>query len=307
MLMFPTAPIRQSDWQKHEVRYLLRSSKLVAMDRKATTIRFDDVTINNLPSFLELVAQHRTRVEEELGSIPLWFRGHRNEEWKLETTLKRQGIIPEREPQLLNRFRQNAVNYLGSQHPRDEATWDWLFLMRHHGAPSRLLDWTESALIGLYFAVEQRPRGPDLNRKQKPGHVWVLLPTVLNSNGNVRDPESNDDRSVPMFALTADSGLNIYEPSNVSRNANSSVPPAAGQGIRSFPRMEAQQSSFTVHHADQKALEEWHDKMHIWRYLVPADAKAGLRADLRAAGINRLALFRDLDSAAWVAEEALNV
>ena len=82
-----------------------------------------------------------------------------------------------------------------------------------------------------------------------------LLPTVLNANGNVRDPESSDGRSVPMFALTADSGLNIYESSNVSRNAKSSIPPAAGQGIRSFPRMEAQQSSFTVHHADKRPLK----------------------------------------------------
>ena len=203
--------------------------------------------------------------------------------WKLATTLKRQGLGPEQELELLNRFRQNAVNYVGAQPPGDKSDWDWMFLMRHHGAPSRLLDWTESALIGLYFAVEQRPTEAGADTAESDGHVWVLLPTVLNDKGNVRDPDSKDGLGVPMLALTADSGLNIYETRSVSRATSSSVPPGAGHGLRKFPRMEAQQSTFTIHHADQKPLEEWHDSSHVWRYLVPADAKADLRAGLRAA------------------------
>ena len=220
--------------------------------------------------------------------------------------MKRQGIGPDREPELFNRFRQNAVNYLGARRPTETSEWDWMFLMRHHGAPSRLLDWTESPLIGLYFAVEQRPPRADVEPTETAGHVWVLLPTALNAASSVRDPESSDARTVPMFGVTPESGLNNYETRRVSREMSSSVPPAAGHGLRNFARMEAQQSTFTVHHADPKPLEEWHDGSHVWRYLVPASAKPNLRAELRAAGINRLSLFRDLDGAAWVAEEALH-
>jgi hypothetical protein len=57
------------------------------------------------------------------------------------------------EKELLREFKRAYQQY--SLHvPSDQCTLEWLSLMRHHGAPTRLLDFSYSIYVAAYFALE---------------------------------------------------------------------------------------------------------------------------------------------------------
>src|SRR2546428_6777520 len=137
--------------------------------------------VRNVPDYLNVLLQiTRGRV--------LWFRGQTNAKNHLVPGLARRRGKDwlSAETMLINRFRQNAVALLP---PMQRSEWDWLLLMQHHGVPTRLLDWTEHALAGLFFASGSA-RGRD-NVSRTDGCVWVLDPVALNREANL--PTSGND------------------------------------------------------------------------------------------------------------------
>lgn len=98
------------------------------------------------------------------------FRGHHDANWELESSLHRvfeeaQAIHKisnnkekklnkyEHEKVMIDRFMCNAHLYLNSTPDKNDKL-SWLSLMQHHGAPTRLLDFTFSYYVALYFALE---------------------------------------------------------------------------------------------------------------------------------------------------------
>ncbi len=91
------------------------------------------------------------------------FRGQRRSDWGLKTRLERSAHdrfeIPYREilkieDGLLRKFKRELHNYW--DHPPEyDQKIEWLSIMQHHGAPTRLIDCTYSFFVALFFALEK--------------------------------------------------------------------------------------------------------------------------------------------------------
>lgn len=116
----------------------------------------------NVADFEEFQKVLRASCREDI-----WlFRGHRESEWPLEPTLERalQGHPFQRfmraERYAIWRFQQGAHRFLENP-PAIRKTIDWLALMQHYGAPTRLLDGTVSPYVAAFFAHEARTEEED--------------------------------------------------------------------------------------------------------------------------------------------------
>lgn len=246
-------------------------------------MRYAEKSITSLTDLLRALARDRARSE------PVWFRGQARSSWPLKPSLIRKPNQLGLEQSLVKRFKQNAL-LLVSVRPQNE--WEWLFVMQHHGVPTRLLDWTESPLVGLYFAVSERPRST--------AALWALLPIRLNRFANVTAASPGD---IPAF--DEDPFLTSYTPSALAGEHQSKLKTVALLAPRNTARSQAQLAVFTIAHRDVTPIERIGDGRHIWRYIIPARAKERLKSELERLHITRLTLFPELANVGIHAKEIL--
>lgn len=220
----------------------------------------------------------------------MWFRGQPRKNWKLVPSLAREPRHLKAESALIKRFMQNATPHLDVP-PRDE--WEWIFLMQHHRAFTRLLDWSESPLAALYFAVY------DPKHIGAAGAVWCLDPVALNREANLK---FDFEAEIPAFGR--DKVLDSYLPSRVQENP-SELFPVSIVGPRTTPRMAAQLGTFTINHRLHTPIEDIGKGKHVWRWIIPADAKKPLLKELAHLGYSALTLFPELDRVADLSKELL--
>ena len=232
--------------------------------------------IHSVSNLLEGLAAD---VGEYEGSV--WFRGQCSFDWKLVPGYYRLNAAPP-ETTLLKRFRQSAAMLL-SKDP--SATFDWLFLMQHYGIPTRLLDWTESPLIALYFAVSEMKPDSD-------GALWLLRPSELNKVAKIIDGE--EEFFVPSFE---DAELRNYTVDALSTGPKrTKLSPLAAIATRNNARIQAQLGAFTIHHLDKTPLEDLGDGGHVLKYKISRGAIDALRKELALLGFNKFSIFPELSS-----------
>lgn len=223
----------------------------------------------------------------------MWYRGDRNGNNELIPGAYWRPDYSENDPWI--DFQQGAPAYLEKE-PNDE--WEWYFLAQHYGLPTRLLDWTESPIAALYFALHE------WDAKTAPA-VWVLEPAEFNRL-SVNFPY------VP--SPTLDNLTSIWLPSKLESTTEWSSPvsneifrneyPLAIYPRRANARIAAQRGTFTIHGGSRCSIEalvksntSGHpdaDGVLAKINLIGTDADQA-RRDLLALGIRHSALFPELE------------
>lgn len=246
-------------------------------------MKFPDKAINSVS---ELLIELQNTIDDDF----VWFRGQPRSEWGLTPSLARDPAHLQKETELLKRFIQLSVPHLTTDLPGND--WEWIFLMQHHRVPTRLLDWTESPLTALWFAVSSK------HEDAHDAALWCLNPLLLNREARFR---GRLETELPGFGKDAvlDSYLPDRQDTGVAQN------PVAASGPRNSKRMAAQMGNFTISDRASSPIEQVGARTHIWRFIVPSESKQNIRNELKLLGFTELTLFPDLDRVADATRELL--
>ena len=114
----------------------------------------------------------RKREEIRCSRSGAFFRGHSKGTYELVPSLLRNQLPSDTEHNLYHECFARA-NYLFA---RDSTSWEHLAFFQHYGIPTRLLDWTESLAVAMFFAVRNKPENP---------HIWIVNAFLLNRGNGV--------------------------------------------------------------------------------------------------------------------------
>lgn len=253
----------------------------------------NDLHVKDITEFIAAVSRLKRAWFRNEPSWGPWFRGHANADWKLTPKLYRRS--PTRRPirlvedDIRQEFIMRAPGLTPLTEDKPQNQWEWYFIMQHSGAPTRLLDWTDGALIALYFAVRDSDGTKDAS-------VWVLEPWKLNLQAIGNEALIAPGVTAGISAVDA-ARYNPWLPDRYATISELPNLPVAVYPSHSARRVSTQRSCFTVHGSDVEGLEKLKREgfPFLINIVVAGSAVPGIAEQLALCGVDELTIFPDLD------------
>lgn len=237
----------------------------------------EDSTIRDLKDVFDVSQEiHRLFAHQP------WWRGHAVSSWRLLPhvfrRMTRHGASYE--ANIVNKFAKYApTRYANCPAPGDMGRW--LILMQHYRLPTRLLDWSESPLLAIYFAVAHS----EIEHQKAHGALWALDPFRLNelvtNHAGLFHPNEGPARDLVGPAI-----------SHAEPKDNRVV---AVMTEEIDKRMMVQLSGLTVH-GSLTPLDARKDRdEYLRKFIIHTSAKEKIRGQLEEVGIRERAVFPDLE------------
>ncbi|MBH0346350.1 FRG domain-containing protein [Bacillus cereus] len=241
---------------------------------------------------LEEVAEFRRNSKSNW----IWFRGHGDENYLLDSGLFRVRQSNERlslleyrllEARIFNSFTSQATTFV------NEDSIDILFYMQHYGVKTRLLDWTESFGTALYFAFDSWNYNDN-----KQACIWLLDPNALNEY-------FGKGLSVYLPGYFKDQGIRIISEMFGKQDTQGKLfnnNSFAMYPMKNNQRLLSQRGFFTVQgnllldleQEIEQICPDEKDKI-IKKIILPTDLVENVYEYLTINGINDFTIFNDTD------------
>ncbi len=276
-----------------------------------------ECTVGTVSKYADLIFSAFSQWNAERGNtsaLHVWFRGQDRDEPLLPKVLRKIKDPNTGKDYTYNEYYIHQAfsavygNYT-SERFRDRSS-EYYSFMQHYGIPTRLLDWTENAILALYFAVSNGAYDEDVQRV-----VWMMNPGALNQLTT-----GSQTSFAPLLSHTALVQLRLKMPGSIKdgkptehfiSNEVASLAfgekPSAEQlrfPIAFWPvssgniRIAAQKGAFTVHGTDPQPIESLFESSGIRKSLIKIKLQREsvplLREQLQIMGMTPMSVYPDL-------------
>jgi hypothetical protein len=245
-----------------------------------------EIRINNWNELQEQLYVESWQPDLERFRSPYVFRGLNEASHGLETTLARLGgSYGHQEKHLLRNFRK----YARANAVEQDTIWHWLSLAKHHGLPTRLLDWSFSPFVSMHFATSNPLKF------EQDGIIWAAKFGEAHKLSPERLQTKLAEEGSGVFTIEM---LNELIPSLEELDSLAEQPFTLFFEPPSLDeRIVNQFALFSMMSSAESELQPWLENRSTLykKVIIPAELKWEIRDKLDQANITERVLFPGLD------------